>query len=128
MVYQGSSFSEVIIVHTFDNPKERYFIELTRIDDEPVLNVDCVVGEQSYFWEFDISRISDYERIKFNILNTVFECDTIYDLMETLEEIFTDGFADIMIGNVHDECDVECCGDCASCVCEIEKEYNKNLN
>lgn len=120
MVYHGSSFAEVILMHTFDNPQEKYFIELTRLDDKPVMNVDCIVGDQIYFWAFDISRISDYERIKFNILDAVFECDTIGELMETLQEVFTDGFADIMIDNNHDECNIACCGDCANCVCDMK--------
>lgn len=127
MVYDNSHLVEQIAVRPNDSLKETHFIELTRIGNDPVFFVTCSFYDKDYSWEFETFSISDYERVKFNILNAVFECDTMYELMDMLDEIFTDGFSDILVDYTN-ECEIKCCGDCASCTCESTENNNKNLN
>ena len=112
MTYHGTYAIEKIAVHPMDNMNEIQFIELMKSADEPIMCVDCCYDDD-WHYEFYMDSSSDYERIKFNIMSAIFECDTMEELLDMLSEIFEDGFADILI---EEECD----GDCAYC------EFNNN--
>jgi len=104
MVYQGTMVSESILVNDLN---ETHFIELTKAADVPVFYVTCCCDE-NWFHAFSMRNSSDYERVKYNIMENVFESDTMEELLETLSEIFEDGFSDILI-------EEECNGDCDHC-------------
>lgn len=113
MVYHGTCAVERIMVHPMNELGETHFIELVKAADEPVFYVTCCCDED-WFYEFYMSNNSDYERIKHNIMESVFECETMEELLKTLSEVFEDGFADILISE-------ECDGDCENCKnCEDE--------
>lgn len=111
MVYHGTSITERIMVHPMDGLNETHFIELTKVADDPVFFVTCSCDED-WFYAFMMGNNSDYERIKYNIMENLFEADTMDELLETLSEIFEDGFKEILI---EDKCD----GDCEHCENEL---------
>ena len=111
MVYCRTINVERIAVHPMDNLRNTQFIELTKYGDEPTFSVWVDTGtSEEWFWEFDMSNPSDYERVKHNIFDIMFECDTMTELAIELDELFNDGFETILI---KDECE-ECIG-CDGC-------------
>lgn len=112
MIYHGTYTVECIAVYTMDNMRVAQFIELKTYADQPTFSVECSYDEDWYY-EFYIESVSDYERVKFNIMKAISECETMEELLDMLSEIFEDGFEDILIEDalIEEECD----GDCAHC-------------
>lgn len=107
MVFRGSSNIESIFFHPAGNNEETHWIDLTITPDESTFMVTCCCGDN---WKYEfIYTKSDYERIKYNIMEVVFEAEDVEQVMEMLSEIFEDGFANILVDN-HD-----CDGDCEHC-------------
>lgn len=105
MVYHGSDLVEIIQVHSMDDLKTTHYINLVKPADTPTFYVTCCCDD-TWMYEFYLNNNSDYERVKFNIMEAVFECGTMDELMATLSEVFEDGFSDIMI---EEDCDCENC-------------------
>ena len=96
MVYHGTCAIERIVVHPMNNLCETHVIELTKSADKPVFYVTCCC-DSDWFYTFYMENNSIYERIKYNIMETIFECDDMDALMRILSEIFEDGFSDVMV-------------------------------
>lgn len=127
MVYNGTESSELIIFHEAGNSNNVHFIELNKPVDGPTFSVSCCC-DRDWHYEFLLRSNSDYERIKYNIMETMFEVETVEELLDTLSETFEDGFSDIL---VEEDDDWECDGDCEHCkdnVTYINNESNKYLN
>ena len=107
MIYCKTINVERIAVHPMDDVNNTQFIELTKYGDEPVFSVDVCDGEFQYFWEFDMSEPSDYERVKLCIFDMICNCNTMEELVYTLDVIFRDWFEEILIEDRY-----ECCADC----------------
>lgn len=110
MIYCRTIEVERIAVHPMDNMQNTQFVELTKYGDEPVFSVWVYDGEEEWDWEFDMTCPSDYERVKLNIFDAIFECDTMFELARVLDEVFKDGFEGVLI---EDECD--CFKGCKYC-------------
>ena len=108
MIYHGTSKIENIIVHPYNDEKNHQVVSLIQYPDAPIFDVEVDDGEDVWIWEFVMDSVSDYERVKLNIMETIFEVDDMRVLAEILDEIFEDGFADILLA---DDCD----GDCENC-------------
>lgn len=106
MVYCGTGNVERIFVHPMNNLNESHYIDIVTNKDDPTFFVTCCCDED-WVYEFEYNK-SDYERVKFNIMEMIFECDTMDELLDALSEVFEDGFEII-----DDECD----GDCQHCEC-----------
>ena len=104
MVYHGTEVSERIMVHPFDGLQETHYIEMTKSADENVFTVTSCCGND-WEHEFYMGNISDYERVKFGIMNCIDECDTMEELLVVLDEMFHDEFGGILIV---EECDRDC--------------------
>ena len=106
MRYCGTYTTERIAI---DMPGDdvMHFIEMTKSGSEPTFWVSCCC-DQDWGYEFVMEDNSTYERVKFNIMDAVFTCDTMEDLLCMLSEIFEDGFADILV-------DAGCDGNCEHC-------------
>lgn len=107
MVYDGTNNSELIVFHTVEDSDYQHFIGLYKDMNSQVLSVGCCC-DRDWGYKFFMTSNSDYERIKFNIMEAVFECENVDELLNTLDEIFCDGFSDIMLEN-------ECGGHCDCC-------------
>ena len=114
MILCGFGTLERILVHEANDMDTQHYIDLAMSKDNPTFMVTCCCDED-WFYEFMYSK-SDYERVKFAIMEFVFDCDTMEELIASLTELFEDGFEEIVINssNAQDE-DVECDGDCAHC-------------
>lgn len=113
MVYYGTDIVEYIVFHAAGDSDDRHFVTMTKHADMPVFTVGyCCNPEWRYgFW---MNNSSDYERVKFNIMEAIFECEDTDALLVVLNEIFEDGFGDILIKE--DECN--CDGNCENCNCK----------
>lgn len=111
MIYRGTYKSEKITFNPEDMMCEDCAVELCKSAEDGSFCVMLDCGEYDWVWEFVTDSASDYERIKFTIMEVMFEAETIDEFAGTLDDIFTDGFADIL---VEDECD-KCYGCCDCC-------------
>jgi hypothetical protein len=103
MVYHGTVVSERIGFYPAGDPANLHYIEITKAPNEPLFWVSSCCDED-WFYTFAFESNSDYERIKYNIMEAVFKCESMNELLVCLSEIFEDGFSDILIHN-------ECCED-----------------
>lgn len=87
MVYDGTNNSELIVFHTVEDSDYKHFIELYKYMNSQVLSVGCCC-DRDWGYKFFMTSNSDYERIKFNIMEAVFECEDVDELLDTLDEIF----------------------------------------
>lgn len=110
MVYGGTYTSETIVIKA---EGQMQYIELMKSANEPTFSVSCGCDED-WGYEFIMEDNSSYERVKITIMETIFECESMEEVLSTLSEIFENGFADILIDN-------GCNGDCEHC-------ENKYLN
>lgn len=111
MIYCQTFNKEVIAVHPMDDVNNTQFVELVKYGDETVFSVWVYDGTEEWMWEFDMSNPSNYERVKLNIFDAIFGCDTMEELVKELDGIFHEGFEDILIEE--DECN--CCENCDGC-------------
>lgn len=112
MVYYGTNTVECIEFHPAGDSKNHHFIMMTKQSDAPIFTVECCCDPE-WHYDFWMKNNSDYERVKFNIMETIFKCEDVDALLIVLSEIFEDGFADILI---NDECD--CDENCENCNCK----------
>lgn len=114
MVYYGTDIIEYIVIHPAGESDEKHLIGLNKHANAPIFTVTCCC-DSSWSYDFYMENNSDYERVKFNIMEAVFECEDMDSLKRVLSEVFEDGFADILIKEEH-ECD--CDGSCENCKCK----------
>ena len=110
MIYRGTNFTERIQMSPMDRMKTTQWIEMRRFAKSNELEVflcdDYGNKRNVWSWWFELDEPMTYEQIKFNILEHMFECDTMDELAEVLSEVFEDGFAGVLM-------DDEECGKCA---------------
>ena len=95
MFYVGTNMTETIWLST-DDCKNVNCIELTKVDDESIFYVTASCNED-WVWSFWMDGLSNYEMIKYTIMDAAFECHNINELIDALDEIFADDFADIVV-------------------------------
>ena len=99
MIYNGTYKQETMIVSPNNDEKEIQFIDLVIDPNEQILSVRLDADTEDYYWDFYLDNPSDYERIKFNIMQSAWDVEDMEELAKTLDRIFSDGFADILIGD-----------------------------
>lgn len=110
MLYHGTNKTETIWIGPENDLKEMHCIELIKSDDEPVFCVTACCNED-WMWAFYMDGVSNYEMVKHTIIDEVFECDDMGELLDTLDAIFADEFEDILVKD-ECECDGSCCEHC----------------
>ena len=110
MRYCQTINKECIAVHPLNDINSTQYVELIKYGDVPMFSVWMDDGEEEWVWEFEMFNPSDYERVKMNIFDAIFGCETMIEFAEALDDIFHEEFADIL---VKDECD--CCEGCEGC-------------
>ena len=108
MIYHGTSVHEIIQFHAIGE-SDLHCIELIKAADEPTFSVICCCDPEWYY-EFYMENNSDYERVKFAIMDAMFEYYSVDELLDELSDIFEDCFEDILVEDV-------CDGDCEHCEC-----------
>lgn len=109
MIYCGTGALERILIHEADDLEQQHWIDIAMHKEDATFAVTCCCDD-SWEWEFYYGK-SDYERVKFVIMNAICECDDMDELLDELDEIFVEDFEDILV----DEDDFECDGDCDNC-------------
>lgn len=108
MIYNGNYEVENIVVHDEVGDSEiAHCISITTGKHEPVFSVTCCCDPE-WIWKFWYSK-SNYELIKFQIMDCIVENETMEELLESLDEVFEEDYNDILFDE--DECD----GDCENC-------------
>lgn len=97
MIYCQTVISEKIAVHPMDDTNDTQFVELIKYGSEPTFVVCIEDCNDEWYWEFDMTVPSNYERIKLTIFDMIHECGTMNELACVLDEIFHEGFSSIMI-------------------------------
>ena len=105
MVYYGTYTSEKIVANYAAQHDEMHFIELTKMAERPTFIVTCCCDED-WFYEFHLGSNAEYEMVKFCIMENMFECETMEELLSQLSEIFENEFEDMLIE------DEFCCNEC----------------
>lgn len=117
MIFCGNVSSEKLVVHPNDNPHSSHYIEITMEKNLPVFNVTCCCGE-NWEWRFWYDKTS-YDVVKHLIMDCIIGCDTMQELIDTMDDVFDANCRDMIFDA--DEMDydpdsiVECDGDCDNC-------------
>lgn len=111
MIFCGNYESEKLIVHPRDDINSSHYIEITKDKDDPIFSVTCCC-EEEWIWEFMYSK-TNYEVVKYLIMASIVECDTMYELLEMLDETFYVECSHMICEGIECECDCdcECCGE-----------------
>ena len=117
MIYCGTINKECIAVHPLNDINNTYYVEIIKHGNKPQFDVCVDDGEGEWIWEFDMACPSDYERVKMNIFDVIFACDTMFELAEALNAIFENEFDDILIEDDYEECNgCDGCNGCDDCI------------
>lgn len=108
MIYYGTDVTETIYMHRDNNMQDMHFVELTKSGDEPVFYVKACCNPD-WSWKFFMDNVSNYEMVKHTVMDTMFECDDMNEVIEELDVQFEEIFNDIV---VWDECEGNCCENC----------------
>ena len=108
MIYYGTGALERILFHD-DVLEEPHWIDMEMSLEDDIFAVTCCCDD-SWEWVFYYNK-SDYDRVKFTIMNAIYECDDVDELLDILDEIFAEDFEDILVDEDEFECD-GCCGAC----------------
>jgi hypothetical protein len=112
MMYHGTSNTETIWFGPENDIEEVHYIELYKADDEQVFYVTTCCNDD-WVWAFKMDASANYEMIKFTILDEMFDCCCINNLLDTLDAIFAEDFADILVEDKdEDACECGCNGNC----------------
>jgi len=106
MTYCGTSVTETIMIHEDGDPKAGHYIEMSKSAVSSTFFVSCCCYDD-WGYEFSMKNPSDYERVKFNIMESIFASESMDELLEMLSEIFEDGFADILIRGEREEVNID---------------------
>ena len=109
MVYCGTGITETIFIGSEEDLDNACCMDLIKAYDEPVFYVTTCCNTD-WVWKFYMDGESNYEMVKHTIIDAIFECDNIIDLMDYLDAVFEEDFDDIVVyEEVHDDC---CCENC----------------
>ena len=109
MNYHGTYVTETIYATAGGDV---HYIELTKSGDDPIFFVTACCDED-WVWAFNFD-VSNYEMVKHTVMDAIFACDDMDELMDTLDEVFENVFADILVDG---ECECDCETGCNHCGC-----------
>lgn len=106
--------TERIVVHPEDAPHTSHYIDITKDKNDPAFYVTQCCDEE-WVWKFWYSK-TNYEVVKFLIMDCIAECETMEEFIDALDEVFEEDCADIVYEEAElQEDEFECDGDCANC-------------
>ena len=119
MKYCGTDNVEMIQFSPMDALNEVHYIMMQKAFDEPVFYVSCCCDDD-WFYAFAFEDNTTYEQIKYNIMEAIFNCDTMPELLDYLDGVFVEGFGDVLIYDDDDDDDDYCCRmcTCGACPCD----------
>ena len=109
MVYYGTYNTEGIVVHLNEDVDDRHIIYLTKECDAATFTVN-VCCYNDWEWKFSLASPANYEMVKHMIMESAFECEDMDELINMLDDVFEEMFAEIVIWE--DACSEHCCEKC----------------
>ena len=125
MVLCGIYETEKIVVHPDDAPHSSHYIEIEKDKDRPLFYVTNCCDEE-WGWAFYYSK-TNYEIIKYSIMDCIAECRTMDELIDALDEVFEEECIDMVFNEAElqeEEVEFECDGDCENCSFNEDKYLN----
>ena len=123
MIYCGSYETETIVVHPSNDPHSSHYLEITISKNEPTFYVTCCCDDE-WEWKFWYDK-TNYEVVKYLIMDCIIACDTMRELIDTLDATFYDECAEIVCEEAElQEGEWECDGDCDNCGFNEDKYLN----
>ena len=120
MILCGTYEIEKIIVHPDDDPCESHYIDIVVDKDMPKFSVACCCDNE-WSWDFWYSK-TNYEVVKFLIMDCITDCRTIEELIDALDETFEESCVELLFNEAElQEDEFECDGDCENCVFNEDK-------
>ena len=126
MLYCGTYEVENIRMHPNDAPHTSHYVYMTKDKDEPMFTVSCCC-DGDWSWDFWYSK-TNYEIVKHLIMDCVFDCDTMDELIDAMDEAFEEYCLEIIYNEAElqeeefdiefdgeVDVDIECDGDCENC-------------
>ena len=108
MIYKGTNFTERIQMTPMDRMHSTQWIEMRIFAETNELEVflcDDYGGRRNVWsWSFELDQPMTYEQIKFNIMEHMFECDTMDEFADVLSEVFEDGFGGVLVEDEENDC------------------------
>ena len=105
---------ERIIIHPNDEPHESHYIDIIVDGYNPIFYVNSCCDNE-WEWAFWYSK-TNYELVKYVIMDCITTCDTMEELINALDEIFDEECRDITFNEAELQTDEwECDGDCENC-------------
>lgn len=125
MILCGVYETEKFVVHPNDAPHTSHYIEITEDKDQPLFYVtNCCDDEWS--WTFWYSK-TNYEIVKYLIMDCITMCDTMDELIDALDEVFEEECVEMLFNEAElqeEEVEWECDGDCENCSFNEDKYLN----
>ena len=109
MMYLCTDVTEEIYVHSKECNNDIHCITMTKSGEEPMFYVQCCCNED-WIWKFYMDNVSNYEMVKYVIMDTLLECDDMVKVLDELDAQFEAIFDDIIAWDC--ECDECCCENC----------------
>lgn len=114
MILCGFGNLERIMIHEAHDIEEHHWIDLVMDKDEATFYLTCCCSED-WEWQFAYDKTT-YEEVKHIVMDCIFSCETVEELIDTLDEIFEE-----MLYGSEEEDDYyeagngDCCGKCGGC-------------
>lgn len=112
MYFCGKYEEESFLVHPMDDLDSTHFISIIKAKEEPIFSVTCCCDDE-WVWDFWYSS-SNYERVKWFIMDAIFNSETMDELIDVLDDAFAE-YCEEMVA-YDDECDCDCDCDCENCI------------
>ena len=95
MIFKGIGASENIWFQSADTNIMYRFI-LSKSSSNPGNFSLEVSHNEEWGYSFCTDDSSDYERIKYSLMETLFDCENETDMLSTVSKMIEDGFSDII--------------------------------
>lgn len=95
MIYYGNEKVERILFHIEDDVDDMHWIYLVRSCDDNVFYVRACC-DKDWEWTF-YDNSTNYEMIKHSIMDIMFDCDDMEEVMDELDDLFEDCFSEIAV-------------------------------
>ena len=115
MIFCGNYEVEKLVVHPSDDVHSAHYIEIAKDKDAPLFSVTCCCHYE-WVWQFVYTK-TNYEVVKYLTMASIVECDTMYELIDMLDEVYEEECGHMICEGI--ECECDCCGEEE----ELEDEY-----
>ena len=95
MIFKGIGASENIWFQSPDTRMMYRFILSKHSEEAANFSLSCSFDDE-WFYSFCSDNVSDYERVKFSLMDTLFNCENEVDMLPSLSKMIEDGFSDIL--------------------------------